>query len=158
MAAGEGGDGRCSTEWRGTAHAIAQVTGVRGSDGRNSDARATVTPIDCLRVGAGTSLEGDVGGEREQESKERLVATAVVAARGRCRDDGNRRRRYQRAGRQKSPKIQGVRRGDSGDREGAREGREKTEVMAENEWARAQRHRARERITRQAREFNMLKK
>jgi hypothetical protein len=68
----------------------------------------------------------------------------VVAARGRCRDDGNRKRRHQRAGRQKSPKIRGVRRGDSGDREGAREGRDKTELMAENEWARAQRHRARE--------------
>jgi hypothetical protein len=65
MAAGEGGDGRCDTEWRGPAHAIARVTGVRGSDGRNSDARTTVTPIDCLRVGAGTSLEGDAGGERE---------------------------------------------------------------------------------------------
>jgi hypothetical protein len=73
MAVGEGGDGRCGTEWRGPVHAIAQVTGVRGSDGRNSDAQVTVTPIDCLRVGAGTSLKGDVGGEREQESKERLV-------------------------------------------------------------------------------------
>jgi hypothetical protein len=51
-----------------------------------------------------------------------------------------------------------VRWGDGGDREGAREGREKIEVMAENEWARARRHGARERITRQAREFNMLKK
>jgi hypothetical protein len=38
MAAGEEGDGRCNTEWRGPAHAIARVTGIRGLDSCNSDA------------------------------------------------------------------------------------------------------------------------
>jgi hypothetical protein len=64
-----GGDDRGGTEWRGPAHVIAQVTGVRRSDGRNSDARATVTPMDCLRVDVHPSKEMQEGKGKNKEKK-----------------------------------------------------------------------------------------
>jgi hypothetical protein len=56
---------------RGTAHTIAQATGVRHLDGRNSDARAIMMPIDCLWVGRPSKEMQERN--RKQESKERLV-------------------------------------------------------------------------------------
>jgi hypothetical protein len=66
------GNSSGGTESGRPAHAIAQATGVRRSDGRDSDARATETPMDCLRVDAGTSLKGAAGqGDKGKKKKKK---------------------------------------------------------------------------------------
>jgi hypothetical protein len=61
---------------------IVLVTGVRPSDGRNSDTWATVTPIDrlhhengppsCQWVDARPSINGDAGGKELAENRKKI--------------------------------------------------------------------------------------
>ncbi|KAH9975103.1 hypothetical protein BGW80DRAFT_1251280 [Lactifluus volemus] len=104
-----------AAQWRGPAHAIARVTGVRGSDGRNSDARATVTPIDCLRVGAGTSLEGDAGGEKETKKAAAPEGGATEESEDARRETGRWRRQRRRERREGKDRGGGKREYGHGD-------------------------------------------